>query len=245
MEYTNFGYKKISSSDKESLVHSVFSKVASHYDIMNDIMSLGMHRIWKNQFIKTLNPQDNTTLIDVAGGTGDIAFRFLEKTQNSTVTVCDINSQMLSEGKKRSIDKNILTNISWLCGNAEKLPCSSNSFDYYTIAFGIRNVTNIDNALLEAFRVLKPGGRFLCLEFSHVTEPVMSKLYDLYSFNIIPHIGKFVANSKESYDYLVESIRMFPKQEEFKEKIIHAGFSNVSYTNLNLGIVAIHSGWRI
>lgn len=242
---THFGYKEVEILDKARLVGGVFSSVASKYDVMNDAMSLGIHRLWKDRMINELNPRVGSKLLDVAGGTGDIAFRFLNKTQDGSVTICDINPDMLSEGKKRTIDKNILHDIEWVCGDAEKLPMPSSIFDYYTIAFGIRNVTNIANAIAEAYRVLKPGGRFLCLEFSHVDNPILSKVYDVFSFKIIPQIGKVVAGDEASYRYLVESIRKFPKQEEFAGMIRQAGFENVKYIDLSGGVVALHSGWKV
>lgn len=245
MDKTFFGFKEVEKTDKAKLVGEVFSSVASKYDIMNDAMSLGVHRLWKDRMISELNPREGSKLLDVAGGTGDIAFRFLDKALNGAVTVCDINPDMLGEGKKRAIDKNILHNIEWVCGDAEKLPMEDSSFDYYTIAFGIRNVTNIENAISEAHRVLKPGGRFLCLEFSHVDNPILGKVYDIFSFKLIPQIGKIVAKDEDSYRYLVESIRKFPKQEEFASMIKRAGFENVKYTDLSGGIVALHSGWKV
>ena len=242
---TFFGFKEVNESDKAGLVGEVFSNVADKYDIMNDAMSLGIHRLWKDRMIAELNPKDGSKLLDVAGGTGDIAFRFLEATTNATVTICDINPEMLNEGKKRSIDKNILKNIEWICGDAETLPMPDANFDYYTIAFGIRNVTNIQNALNDAYRVLRPGGRFMCLEFSHVDNSLLSKIYDVFSFQLIPKIGKLVAKDEDSYRYLVESIRKFPKQEKFADMIKKAGFENVKYTDLSGGVVALHSGWKV
>lgn len=242
---TFFGFKEIESDKKEDMVRGVFSNVAPSYDIMNDIMSAGAHRIWKNKFIKMLNPAKGSKLLDVAGGTGDIAFRFMDATKDSQVTVCDINHEMLKEGRKNAINKNMLEGLEWVCGNAEKLPVPDDSYDYYTIAFGIRNVTNIDHALKEAYRVLKPGGRFMCLEFSHIENPVLARAYDLYSFNVIPKMGKIIAGDEESYQYLVESIRNFPKQKDFQKMIESAGFSRAKYTNLTFGSVAIHSGWKI
>ena len=244
-EKTHFGFKEVEKDQKESLVKGVFSNVAPKYDIMNDVMSFGIHRLWKDKFISMLNPKDNGKLLDVAGGTGDIAFRFLKAARNGHVTVCDINPEMLREGYKNSIDKNILNGLEWLCGNAEKLPLPDSAYDYYTIAFGIRNVTDIPAALREAHRVLKPGGRFMCLEFSKVENPILAKAYDFYSFNIIPRMGKLVAKDKDSYQYLVESIRQFPPQEKFARMIEDAGFSLVKYTNLSAGAVAVHSGWKI
>ncbi len=245
MNKTFFGFKEVEETDKARLVSGVFSSVASKYDIMNDAMSLGVHRLWKDRFISDLNPRAGSKLLDVAGGTGDIAFRFLQNAQNGNVTICDINPDMLGEGKKRAIDKNILSNIEWVCGDAEKLPMPSSHFDYYTIAFGIRNVTNIENAISEAYRVLKPGGRFMCLEFSHVDNPLLGKIYDVFSFKLIPQIGKLIAKDEDSYRYLVESIRKFPTQEKFASMIKKAGFENVKYTDLSGGIVAVHSGWKV
>jgi ubiquinone/menaquinone biosynthesis methyltransferase len=243
-EKTHFGFREVNTDDKESLVKGVFSNVAPKYDIMNDVMSFGIHRIWKDKFIKMLSPSDGSKLLDVAGGTGDIAFRYL-KACRGEVTVCDINPEMLGEGRKNAIDKNILGNIEWLCGNAQELPLSDNTYDYYTIAFGIRNVTDIAAVLREAHRVLKYGGRFMCLEFSKVTNPLLAGAYDFYSFNVIPQMGQMVAGDKDSYQYLVESIRKFPPQEKFLEMIRDAGFQQCSYTNLSFGAVAIHSGWKV
>lgn len=242
---TSFGFKTVEEKEKQPLVGQVFASVAKRYDIMNDVMSLGIHRVWKNRLINKLNPQEGTHLLDVAGGTGDIAFRYLDKQPKGHVTLCDINPSMLEEGYRRAIDGNRLNGIEWVCGNAESLPFPDNHFDYYTIAFGIRNVTHIDKALKEAHRVLKPGGHFLCLEFSHIPNEALAKAYDAYSFNFIPKFGKLVAGDADSYQYLVESIRMFPKQQDFVEMIEKAGFSQVSYENLSQGIVAIHSGWKI
>lgn len=242
---THFGYKQVDKNDKEKLVRDVFSSVATKYDIMNDAMSLGVHRCWKNSFVNGIKLNDDTKIIDVAGGTGDIAFRLHKKNNNSQITVCDINLQMLNEGKNRAIDLNILNKLDWVCANAENLPFPDDHFDYYTIAFGIRNVTNIDNALEQAYRVLKPGGKFMCLEFSHVNNELFDKFYNFYSFKIIPFIGKQIAKDEDSYRYLVESIRKFPNQNEFSKKIENANFSNVKYRNLTNGIVAIHSGWKI
>ncbi len=241
---THFGYKTVAEEEKATLVRGVFDSVASRYDIMNDLMSAGLHRLWKNEMVTMLNPQDGMNILDVAGGTGDIAFRIKEKA-DCHVTICDINWQMLHEGKNRSIDRNLLEGITWACGNAEALPLPDNSQDAYTIAFGIRNVTHIDIALAEAYRVLKIGGRFLCLEFSHLQNNLLQKIYDAYSFTAIPRIGKIVTGDSESYQYLVESIRRFPKQEEFAKMIKNSGFENVHYRNLSQGIVTIHSGWKV
>lgn len=243
-EKTHFGFETIDASTKAQRVGEVFSSVARRYDLMNDVMSVGIHHAWKNRMLDILAPVPGKLLLDVAGGTGDIAFRYKKKT-GSKVTVCDLNQAMLTEGKHRSVDLNLWQGIEWVCGNAETLPFPDQSFDYYTIAFGIRNVTHIDKALGEAYRVLKPGGKFVCLEFSKVTHPALAKIYDLYSFKIIPHLGKVLAGDSASYQYLVESIRQFPTQESFADMIKQAGFSQVRYENLTGGIVAVHSGWRV
>jgi demethylmenaquinone methyltransferase/2-methoxy-6-polyprenyl-1,4-benzoquinol methylase len=241
---THFGFRTVAEEEKSTLVRGVFDHVASRYDIMNDLMSGGLHRLWKNEMVAWLNPRDGMNILDVAGGTGDIAFRILNRAA-CAITICDINQHMLEEGRNRAIDRNILHGIDWLCANAEVLPLPDGAFDAYTIAFGIRNVTHIDSALKEACRVLKPGGRFLCLEFSYVAHEWLQKAYDAYSFHVIPKIGKWVTGSDESYKYLVESIRQFPKQEELAEMIKVAGFGNVQYRNMTQGVVAIHSGRRL
>ncbi|XP_053200444.1 ubiquinone/menaquinone biosynthesis C-methyltransferase UbiE-like [Panonychus citri] len=237
----------------EAFVHQVFSNVADNYDKMNDLMSAGIHRLWKCHLIRTLDPLRSTHLLDVAGGTGDIAFRFLDHMKckypndsNHRVTVCDINENMLEVGKKRAAKRggNDETLIEWVHGDAQKLPFAENSFDAYTISFGIRNVVDIDAALRESYRVLKPGGIFLCLEFSKMRTPVLSELYDWYSYNIIPVMGELVAGDYRSYQYLVESIRKFPDQKDFADMIKSAGFHMVSYQNLNQGIAAIHMGYK-
>jgi len=262
-ETTHFGFKTVDKGSKEGLVRNVFDSVAKKYDLMNDVMSGGLHRLWKDEMIRVMRPKPGMTLLDVAGGTGDIAFRFLKAarprvTSNSTtatspktesqaaqVTVCDINAQMLDVGRDRAIDKGILKNIEWICGNAESLAFPDHSFDAYSIAFGIRNVTNIDKALAEAYRTLKPGGRFLCLEFSKVDRPILDKIYDAYSFHLLPKFGGMITGDSESYQYLVESIRQFPPQEDFKSLIEQAGFQRVTYRNMTGGIVALHSGWKV
>jgi demethylmenaquinone methyltransferase / 2-methoxy-6-polyprenyl-1,4-benzoquinol methylase len=238
---THFGFRTVDESEKETLVRGVFDSVASRYDVMNDLMSAGLHRVWKNDMVGWLAPRLGMKIIDVAGGTGDIAFRMIERAR-CHVTVCDINQPMLQEGRHRAVDRNMLTGIDWVCGNAESLPLPDAHYDAYTIAFGIRNVTHIDVALKEAFRVLKPGGRFMCLEFSHMEHEWMQKIYDAYSFNAIPKIGKWVTGDADSYQYLVESIRKFPAQDAFSQMIRDAGFDNVQYRNLSQGVVAIHSG---
>ncbi len=226
------------------MVRDVFDSVAPKYDLMNDLMSGGIHRLWKNALISQLRPRAGMSLLDVGGGTGDVAFRFL-KNGGGTVTVVDINEEMLSVGRDRAIDRGILDNINWMPGDAEALPITDASVDAYTIAFCIRNVTNPHRALEEARRVLRPGGRFLCLEFSTVALPWLSRLYDTYSFNILPTLGASIAGDAEAYQYLAESIRKFPLQKEFAGMIEKAGFGKVSYRNLSGGIAAIHSAWRI
>ncbi len=241
---THFGFKTVDTEQKQGMVRDVFDRVASRYDIMNDLMSAGLHRVWKEEFVRGLRLPPHAKLLDVAGGTGDIAFRSLRHYPHTDVTLCDINAAMLNEGRKRAIDRNLLT-PRWVCGNAEALPFTDNSFDAYTIAFGIRNVTHIDKALAEARRVLKPGGRFHCLEFAPIDSIPLKALYDAYSFNLIPWIGEKVTGDGAPYQYLVESIRRFPKQADFAAMIERAGFSRVSYRSLNLGVVAIHQGWRL
>jgi len=241
---THFGFRTVREEEKASLVREVFDGVASRYDLMNDLMSAGIHRLWKSSMIEWLHPRPGMTLLDVGGGTGDIAFRFKAK-GGGPVTVCDINKEMLSVGRDRAFNKNITSGISWVCGDAETLPFPDRSMDAYTIAFCLRNVTHIDAALADAYRVLKPGGRFLCLEFSKVVVPGFDKIYDEYSFKLLPHIGSLVAGNREAYQYLVESIRKFPPQEELAQRMRAVGFEQVKYRNLTGGIAAIHSGWRL
>ncbi len=243
---THFGFKTIKEDDKASLVQDVFTKVASKYDLMNDLMSLGVHRLWKDAMLDWLAPRQGQKILDVAGGTGDIAFRVLARTSHgANVTVLDMTADMLCEGKKRGRKLRVEEKIEWVCGDAMALPFRDNSFDIYTIAFGIRNVTRIADALLEAYRVLRPGGRLLVLEFSSIPDRLLQDYYDLYSFKIIPQIGKIVTGDKASYQYLVESIRNFPNQNEFCDIITSCGFEAVKYRNLSLGIAALHSGWKI
>ena len=233
---------KILHKNKERLIAKVFQDVFDKYDLMNDLMSFGIHRLWKQNFIQWLNPQKNTKLIDVASGTGDIAKLYLKKINYSGFVCCvDENKEMLNLNKKK-IKEN--TKVKWFCNNAEKLPFEDNYFDYYTISFGIRNVNNINNALSEAFRVLKPGGRFLCLEFSKVENEILNTFYKTYS-KYIPKIGKYVVGKTEPYEYLINSIEKFYSQDEFFLKIKKQNFSNVSYRNLSGGIVAIHSAWKV
>ncbi len=228
--------------DKTKLVNSVFSSVYKNYDVMNDIMSLGAHRIWKNKLIDWMNPQANNTLIDVASGTGDIAKLFSKKINNSgDVTCVEPNKNMYQKGQANLKD---YKNIKWYKSNAESLPFKENLFDFYTISYGIRNVSDINVTLKEAFRVLKPGGRFFCLEFSKVDNEILNTLYQNYS-KVIPYLGKFIVGSSEPYDYLIDSIRKFYSQSELVSLIEANGFSKVSYRNLTNGISAIHSGWKI
>ncbi len=244
----SFGFRDVPEQDKEGLVKEVFSSVAARYDLMNDLMSAGVHRIWKDAMVEWLNPRPGWRCLDVAGGTGDIAFRIAQMARarggNAAITVCDINAAMLGEGERRATEKHEDA-IGWVCGNAEALPFPDAHFDAYTIAFGIRNVTHIDAALCEAYRVLKPGGRFLCLEFSKVEMPVLDRLYDAYSFHLLPRIGKMVARDEASYRYLAESIRRFPPQAAFAAMIAEAGLEQGEVRNLSGGIAAMHSAWRL
>ena len=229
-------------TNSERPVKKVFQDVFDKYDFMNDLMSLGIHRLWKRAFIEWLNPQKNTKLIDAASGTGDIVKLFLKKTNNAGYAYCvDENKGMLEISKKKLMAKK---NIKWFCSNAEKLPFENNFFDYYTISFGIRNVENINNTLNEAYRVLKPGGRFLCLEFSKIKNEILNMFYKKYSKSI-PKIGKIVVGKSEPYEYLVDSIEKFYSQDELFEKIKKQNFQNISYRNLSGGIVAIHSAWKV
>jgi demethylmenaquinone methyltransferase/2-methoxy-6-polyprenyl-1,4-benzoquinol methylase len=249
-----FGFRDVDAGEKARLVRGVFSSVAARYDLMNDLMSAGVHRVWKSVFVDRLNPQPGETLLDVAGGTGDIAIEFLKRADErprsdrlppAGAVVCDINFDMLAAGRAREATARAGGRLLQVCGDAEDLPLPDQSVDAYTIAFGIRNVTRIDRALAEALRVLKRGGRFQCLEFSHLATEGLQKLYDAYSFNVIPWLGEKVAGDRASYQYLVESIRRFPKQERFTAMMGEAGFQRVRFENLSAGVVAIHSGRRI
>ncbi|MBF0373795.1 MAG: class I SAM-dependent methyltransferase [Alphaproteobacteria bacterium] len=240
---THFGFRTVREDEKASLVRDVFDDVAPKYDLMNDLMSLGVHRLWKDEFVGWLRPRSDMRLLDVGGGTGDIALRFLEK-GGGAVTVCDINKEMLGVGRDRAIDRGRLEGIDWICGDAETLPIADSSVDAYTIAFCLRNVTRIDRALEEARRVLKPGGRFLCLEFSHVVVPGLKTLYDNWSFHVMPLMGRMVTGNREAYQYLVESIRRFPDQRALAGRIEQAGLSQVRVRNVWGGIAAMHSAWR-
>ena len=242
---THFGFRTVAEEDKAGLVHGVFSRVASRYDVMNDLMSAGVHRVWKTAMMDWLAPRDGQHLLDVAGGTGDIAFRFLERAPGARVTVCDMTESMLVEGRKRAEAGKLAERLAWVTGDAMALPFADNSFDRYTISFGIRNVTRIPDALAEARRVLRPGGRLVVLEFSQIPVPMLQWMYDRYSFNVIPVMGQVVANDRDSYQYLVESIRKFPDQETFAELIRQAGFGRVQWRNLSMGIAALHSGWKL
>ncbi|MGH1403401.1 MAG: bifunctional demethylmenaquinone methyltransferase/2-methoxy-6-polyprenyl-1,4-benzoquinol methylase UbiE [Alphaproteobacteria bacterium] len=245
-----FGEKHVSPEEKTSGVIGVFDSVAEQYDAMNDAMSFGIHRIWKDHLIRLIRPRASidgrpVDYLDVAGGTGDIAFRIRKKIgDGANITLCDLNDNMLSVGRDRAIDKGWISDFSWVTGNAEDLPLENNSIDIYTIAFGLRNVTRIDKALAEAHRVLRPGGKFFCLEFSHVQPKILAKAYDIYSYNVIPRMGEAIANDKDSYQYLVESIRKFPTQKKLVQRIQNAGFQRVKYNNLSAGIVAVHQGLK-
>lgn len=253
MKKVNFGYKEVEENLKLNLVQNLFNNVSSKYDLMNDVLSLGTHRFWKEYFIRLIPPSYGS-LLDVASGTGDIAFKYYKRNLEFNnvfdhnilpdITLCDVNLKMLEIAYERAVDQNILP-LKYAVSNAENLPFADNSFDYYTIAFGIRNVTNIELVLQEAFRVLKPMGKFLCLEFSKVSNPFLSKLYDYYSFNIIPSMGKIITGDKEAYQYLVESIRKFPDQQNFARMITEAGFTKSEFVNLSKGVVAIHTASKI
>lgn len=242
---THFGFQDVPEADKAGMVHGVFSRVASKYDVMNDAMSLGIHRLWKDAMMDWLAPRPGQRLLDVAGGTGDVAFRFLKRAPGASAVVCDMTEPMLIEGRKRAEAEKLAPSLDWVVGDAMALPFEDGSFDVYTISFGIRNVTRIRDALAEAYRVLKPGGRLMVLEFSQIPNELMQQAYDLYSFNVIPVMGQVIAGDRSSYQYLVESIRKFPDQETFAAMIRDAGFGQVKYRNLTMGIAALHSGWKL
>ncbi len=245
----SFGYRDVPEDEKTGMIRGVFDSVASKYDLMNDLMSGGVHRIWKDIFIDWLNPQPGWRVLDVAGGTGDIAFRIANRVKkkggHADIVISDINFEMLKAGTGRPEAREKDARFTWLCADGERMPVADESCDAFTIAFGIRNFTHIERALDEAYRVLKPGGRFLCLEFSRVTAPGLDDLYDAYSFAVLPRMGELVAGNGEAYRYLAESIRRFPAQEPFAKMIAKAGFANVKVRDLAMGIAAMHSGWKI
>jgi demethylmenaquinone methyltransferase/2-methoxy-6-polyprenyl-1,4-benzoquinol methylase len=258
-DFVDFGFEDVPRAEKSGLVGAVFSDVAGRYDLMNDLMSLGVHRLWKAAFIDRLAPRPGMSLLDVAGGTGDIARGFCERigsaghggvAKESRATICDINFAMTATGRDKAIDRPFPEGtgsvaVDWVCGNAEMLPIADMSVDAVTIAFGLRNVTDRTAALMEAYRVLRPGGRYLVLEFSTVSLPLLAELYDRYSFSVVPQIGAVVARNKDAYRYLVESIRNFPRPDHLLAELQTAGFGRVSYQLLSGGIAAIHSGWRL
>lgn len=237
----DFGYKIVKKKDKQNLVNSVFNSVADKYDLMNDITSLGIHREWKNNLINWMAPQKNQKLADIAGGTGDIAHKFLNNGGHSAYVI-DINEEMMKSGKD---NKKSLKNIKWLVASAEDIPIDDNTFERATMGFGLRNITNRAKALKEVHRILKPGGRFICLEFSHVENELIEEIYNFWSFKCMPYIGEKVTGDRSAYTYLVESIRQFPTQPELSEMLSEAGFSRVKYRNLSNGIVSLHSGWKL
>ncbi len=248
-EKTHFGFRQVNREAKAGLVKEIFSNVAKKYDLMNDLMSAGIHRLWKNKMIEEIEFKNEALrIIDLAGGTGDVAFRIakkaLEKNLKYQIDVVDINQEMLDVGKARAVDLNLFSDLKFTCCDGEKLCFEDETFDFFTIAFGIRNFTNIDLALSEAFRVLKPNGKFICLEFSKVNDYFLQKIYDTYSFKVIPKIGEIVLKDRASYQYLVESIRKFPNQDDFKKMIEKSGFKNISYQNLSFGAAAIHVGTK-
>lgn len=238
-----FGFRAVTADEKTGLVDDVFSRVARRYDLMNDLMSGGIHRLWKDRFIREIRPRPHLRYLDVAGGTGDIAFRLRRKAgPEASITVADLNKNMLSVGRDRAIDRGWLNDFDWVSGNAESLPFLEQSFDVYTISFGLRNVTHIDQALKEAYRLLDHGGRFFCLEFSHVRPALLSKAYRVYSKTIIPNLGALIAKDRDSYQYLIESIERFPSQKRLQDRMVKAGFVYTRIVNLSGGIAAIHSG---
>jgi len=247
----DFGARRVPEGEKASLVRALFEGVASRYDLMNDLMSGGTHRRWKTEMVAWLKPRPGQLLLDVAGGTGDIGLRALPRltspdaSTSGRVVVCDTSEQMLAIGRARALDQGVLTGIEWVCADAERLPAADRSVDLYTVAFGLRNLTRLDVALAEARRVLKPGGRFLCLEFAPEITPLLQPLYDLYSFQIVPLLGQIVTGDREAYAYLVESIRRFPRQSELAEMIARAGLDQVRLRNLTGGVAALYSAWRL
>lgn len=255
---TDFGYRRVTAAEKPELVRGVFDSVANRYDLMNDLMSGGVHRLWKSALVAKLDPRPPLHFVDVAGGTGDIAFRILARlkaraaksgeeagAERNRATIIDINQHMLDVGRDRALDRGLIAGLDWVCGDATALPLDDSSVDAYTIGFGIRNVTGIEEALREARRVLRPGGRFLCLEFCPVERPLLRPLYDAYSFAVVPALGRAVAGDAESYRYLVESIRRFPGPEKFTALMEAAGLEQVRVRALTGGVVALYSGWRL
>lgn len=246
---TQFGFRRVEEDEHPALVREVFDSVAGRYDLMNDLMSGGLHRLWKAALLDWLKPRPGMRLLDLGGGTGDIALGFIDRMDGAEsdgwAVVCDPNSHMLEVGTDRAIDRGLVAGLSFVCANAENLPFADRSADACTIAFALRNVTRRDKALGEALRVLRPGGHFLCLEFSHVALPLIARLYDMYSFQVLPALGRLVAGDEDAYRYLAESIRTFPDQETLVAEMRTAGFENVRYRNMTAGIVALHSGWRV
>ena len=242
---THFGNREVPETEKAGLVRGVFTSVASRYDLMNDVMSAGVHRLWKDAMMDWLAPRPGQRLLDVAGGTGDIAFRFLKRAPGAEAVVLDLTAPMLEEGRRRAEAEAMSDRLDWVVGDAMALPFPDASFDVYTISFGIRNVTRIGDALAEAYRVLRPGGRLMVLEFSTMTNPALQWAYDRYSYNVIPAMGQAIAGDRDSYQYLVESIRKFPDQDRFAAMIRAAGFDMVKVRNLSMGIAALHSGWKL
>lgn len=244
----SFGFRPVDPGERQGLVNQVFARVADRYDLMNDLMSGGLHRLWKDDLIAWLAPPKRRAfrLLDVAGGTGDIAMRFLRAAgPDGAAVICDISGEMMEAARRRIEGMAFSQPLSFVQSNAEALPFPDRSFDAYTIAFGIRNVTGRARALTEAYRVLRPGGRFLCLEFSQVQAPFLDSVYEIYSFHVIPRLGEMVAGDRDAYQYLVESIARFPDQQSFAEEVRAAGFARVRYRNLTGGVAAIHSGWRL
>lgn len=237
----DFGNKKVKKTEKQTLVNNVFNSVADKYDLMNDLTSLGIHRLWKDSLINWLAPQPYQKLADIAGGTGDISVKFL-LAGGCSAHIIDINKEMITKGKFKNSNNN---NLSWTIASAENLPMADNSYERASMGFGLRNITNRVLALKEVYRILKPGGRFICLEFSHVENSLLKKIYDVWSFQFMPRIGQKITGDREAYDYLVESIRQFPSQPELTQMFSEAGFSRVKYRNLSNGIVTLHSGWKL
>lgn len=237
----DFGNKKVKKAEKQTLVNNVFNSVADKYDLMNDLTSLGIHRFWKDSLINWLAPQPYQKLADIAGGTGDISMKFL-LAGGCSAHIIDINKEMITKGKLKNNNNN---NLSWTIASAENLPMADNSYERASMGFGLRNITNRVLALKEVYRILKPGGRFICLEFSHVENSLLKKIYDIWSFEFMPRIGQKITGDKEAYNYLVESIRQFPSQPELTQMFSEAGFSRIKYRNLSNGIVTLHSGWKL